>query len=118
MCFEIRNVTPLKNKHAWKVTNEKRMSPTKGHSRYKKGTTVRAKGPFIYAFGEDSRGGIYVFLRKSDAEKIKKNRVNRLILKVAVDPKDFIARGTIYHIYASQGVDLEVATYKKVQVLT
>lgn len=118
MCFIIQNITPLKNQHAWKLVKENRMSPVRS-TRYTKGATVRAKGLFIQTPDEPSKGGIYVYLTKLDAQRAKEGHIEHvpLILKVSVNPKDFISSGKLYSCSHKGVIALKVATYKKVKVL-
>lgn len=122
MCFEITSTKAPKKTVAYKVVTPKRKPPYYQDSRitYKVGSVVKIPTrSFVNdTIGEESHAGIYVYLHKKDA-------INELkywnyaeqppfqVIKVEVDPKDFIARG-----YNEHPRKKPVATYRKVKVLS
>src|SRR5262245_44708488 len=119
MSFTVGSLKAPRHHVAYKVVRSDRLSPYAGKyvsgqaRRYRDDTTVVAKKPKLKprVGGCAGDSGIYVFLTLARAKRCADFGYRRKVLKVRVNSKDFVARGS-----AIENTDL-CATYTKIHVI-
>jgi hypothetical protein len=100
MCFTVTFNKAPRTKVVYKIVQDSGLSAIRTSTglTYCSGTLYQAVGRGERRIGRRSNGGIYVYLSKVSAEKTLKAEYSgggHMIIKLRVDPKDFISGGTL-----------------------